>query len=91
MAVYLPRDSATMLAVAPKQEAELWGVAEYLLAQVVDLLAGANWQRAGKKSAPKPKPVNRPTVAKANAEQSDKGFDSVDEFRAWYEIQPGGR
>lgn len=89
MAIYLPRDSATMLAVAPKQEAELWGVAEYLLAQTVDLLAGANWQRAGRKSAPKPKPIARPKLA--GVAQDEKGFDSAENFRAWYSSQPGGR
>ena len=31
-----------------------------LLAHVVDLLAAGNWQRQGKKAAPKPKPVPRP-------------------------------
>ena len=88
MAAFLPRESVTMLAVAPKQEAELWGVSEYLLAQAVDLLAGANWQRAGKKSAPRPKPIPRPKNERL--EESD-GFETAEDFRAWYANQPGGR
>ncbi len=88
MAAFLPRESATMLAVAPKQEAELWGVSEYLLAQAVDLLAGANWQRAGKKSAPRPKPIPRPKDGRI--EEPD-GFETPEDFRAWYTSQPGGR
>lgn len=40
----------------------IWTTADYMLAAVIDLLAGANWQRAGKKNAPRPKPVPRPGV-----------------------------
>lgn len=39
---------------------EHWSVTDQLLAAVVDLLQAGNWQRAGKKSAPKPKPLRRP-------------------------------
>jgi arginase family enzyme len=31
-----------------------------MLAAVIDILQMSNWQRAGKKSAPKPKPLRRP-------------------------------
>lgn len=37
-----------------------WTQDTALLAAAVDLLALANWQRQGKKTAPKPKPVPRP-------------------------------
>ncbi len=58
---HLPRDSAVGRAVSG--EAALWGVTDYLLANIADLLAGANWQRqnAGASShSPKPDPVPRP-------------------------------
>lgn len=37
-----------------------WGADTYMLAGLIDLTAVANWQRAQKKSAPKPKPLPRP-------------------------------
>jgi hypothetical protein len=37
-----------------------WGGVEYMLANVVDLLAAANWQRGGDKRVKKPKPIKRP-------------------------------
>ena len=56
---HLPDDSATWVAI--HGEKAMWGTTDYLLASVVDLLAGANWQRAGK--GPKPKPLPRPKSA----------------------------
>lgn len=86
MAVHLPRDSATMLAVLPREEIELWDLQAHLLATVVDLLAGANWQRTGKRSG-KPKPIKRPKPKRRSA----AGGLDIDDFRAWYASQPGGR
>lgn len=37
-----------------------WGVNDYMMANVVDLLSAGNWQRGGNKNAPKPKPIARP-------------------------------
>lgn len=45
-------------------EARSWSVDTYMLAAVVDLLAGANYQRAGGKGR-KPRPVQRPGSGKA--------------------------
>lgn len=36
-----------------------WGTSEYLLAGIFDVLAGANWQRAGGKGR-RPEPITRP-------------------------------
>lgn len=85
MAVHLPRDSATMLAVLPREEIELWDLQAHLLASAVDLLAGANWQRSGRKTG-KPKPIKRPKPRKHST-----GGRELDDFRAWYAAQPGGR
>ena len=37
-----------------------WTRTNALLADIFDVLASANWQRAGNKTAPKPKPYPRP-------------------------------
>lgn len=41
-------------------EAAAWGPTEHLLATVIDVLQVGNWQRAGKKGSPRPKPITRP-------------------------------
>ena len=87
MAANLPRESATMRAALPPSEAEAWDVSAHLLAMAVDLLAGANWHRTGRRTG-KPKPIKRP---KAPTLATDAGHDTVDDFRAWYAAQPGGR
>jgi hypothetical protein len=55
---HLPLDSATALAV--NGDAAAWGITEHLLAAAVDALNAANWQRAGDKKLPRPKPIPRP-------------------------------
>ena len=79
--VHSPRGSALYRASHP--EFADWGVVEHLLASTVDALNAANWQRAGKKTNPKPKPVQRPGLKK------DKKFGSnaipISEFKAWWD------
>ncbi|MGV3564224.1 MAG: hypothetical protein ACO1ON_13180 [Nocardioides sp.] len=53
-----PRTSAYARAIHGDEA--LWGLSDHLLAEVVDALAWANWQRAGQRYAPKPKPIPRP-------------------------------
>ena len=60
-----------------------WEVSDYLLATVVDLLALANWQRQGKKGAPKPRPVPRPGSDKSVKYGADP--IPVSEFSEWWE------
>lgn len=55
---YLPKDSATMQQILGREFAS-WDVTDYLLAAVVDVLQGANWQRGGGKGQ-RPKPLPRP-------------------------------
>ena len=57
---HLPDGSATMRAFHGPLAS--WGVTEHLLAGVVDVLQGANWQRSGGKGR-KPKPLDRPKSA----------------------------
>lgn len=58
----LPDDSAYRRSVLGHAEAS-WGVAEHLLASVVDSLQIANWQRSkdGQRGSRAPKPMPRPT------------------------------
>lgn len=60
LASHLPPDSSLMLAVTNGDSA--WRLEPMLLAAAVDQLAVANWQRQGKASAPRPKPIQRPGV-----------------------------
>ncbi|WPM94340.1 tail assembly chaperone [Arthrobacter phage Cupello] len=58
-----PATSALARAVTPELAAWASGqVLADLAANMVDLLAAGNWQRQGKKSAPRPKRVKRPGV-----------------------------
>lgn len=53
----LPPGSAVDRSV--RGEMAAWSVGDFLAAQIVDLLAAANWQRGGGKGS-RPKPVPRP-------------------------------
>lgn len=53
----LPSDCCLARTVSP---GAVWSTEAHLLAGVIDNLAWANWQRSGKKNAPKPRPVQRP-------------------------------
>jgi hypothetical protein len=60
---HLPSDSATAFSVVG--DPSRWGPGEYLLADVFDVLAAANWQRAGDKNKTRPKPYPRPRSKQA--------------------------
>lgn len=47
--------------MSPEDEALAWSLEHHLLAMIVDLLAGANWQRGGGKGS-RPQPLPRPGV-----------------------------
>lgn len=65
----LPRESRFVAAVGgPSHE---WSTSEYLLAQILDLTAGGNYQRGGGKGR-RPKPVPRPGDSKPSAIGSAK-------------------
>lgn len=66
---HLPRESATVQAV--HGPVVRWGPTEYLLARAVDLLAAGNWQRAGSKKNPRPKPIPRPGDRVRGAARAD--------------------
>lgn len=64
-----PADSATYAAMKGGAEYRPWTIETYLLAQVVNLLAGANHQRAGKRMR---KPPVQPPKPKVKPEQRKK-------------------
>jgi hypothetical protein len=47
-----------------------WSQAEYLLADIWDVLASANWQRGGDRHAPRPKSYPRPGARRDPAERA---------------------
>lgn len=67
--------------IARMGEAALWSRDTHLLADIFDVLAGANWQRAGKASAPKPKPMHRPGAKRGT--QLGAGALPIRDLEAW--------
>lgn len=60
-----------------------WTITDQLLALVHDLLNQGNWQRAGKKTAPRPKPLPRPWETKATSLGRDP--IPISEFNDWWD------
>jgi len=62
----------------------VWSTGDQLLAELLDSTHSANWQRAGKKSAPKPKRIPRPW--EKNKKQS-LGSEPIpiSKFAAWWD------
>lgn len=71
-------------ALAKELHGEVWTIEAQLLASIADTLASANWQRAGKKSAPRPKPIPRPWE-KAKATAFGKDAIPISQFNDWWE------
>lgn len=57
---HLPPESATAARLGGELPGRQWSRTDHLLATVVDVLQVGNWQRQGKKGAPRPAPVKRP-------------------------------
>lgn len=72
--------SATSRAV----HGEHWSVTDQLLAALVDLLQVGNWQRAGKKSAPKPKRLPRPWERAKGRQLGSKPIP-ISKFNDWWD------
>lgn len=62
----------------------LWTIQEQLQAHTADLIALSNWQRAGRKHAPKPQPIERPWL-KAKSKALGKDPIPVADFNAWWD------
>lgn len=62
----------------------MWSVEAQLVAALVDLTQIANWQRAGKKSAPKPKPIERPWQ-KPKSQTIGRDPIPISQFNDWWD------
>jgi hypothetical protein len=65
-----------------RAETDGWGHTEELLARVLETLQDANWQRAGNRTAPRPKPLQRPGQAAPEGVQRFGGEPvTISEFK----------
>lgn len=72
--------------LARELHGEVWTIEAQLLASIADTLASANWQRAGKRSAPRPKPIPRPWE-KAKSTGFGKAPIPISAFNDWWDSQ----
>lgn len=61
-----------------------WSLEAQILAEATDALNMANWQRGGKRSAPRPKPIPRPWL---KAKNTTLGSDPIpiSKFNDWWD------
>lgn len=67
----------------------VWSVEAQLMAEATDALNMANWQRGGRRSAPKPKPIPRPWL---KPKHTTLGSDPIpiSQFNDWWD-KPRGK
>jgi hypothetical protein len=82
MSEHLQRDPNSALTYA--LHGSRWTVEAQLMAVVADTLAIANWQRAGRKSAPRPKPIPRPWE-KVKAKVFGSKPVPISQFNDWWD------
>jgi len=73
-----PGSAVYRLEKGPKAD---WGYTQELLAGIMLVLQAANWQRAGNRTAPQPKPLTRPGDLPERARQITGEVMSIAEFR----------
>lgn len=76
------RDPAT--ALSRSIHGEHWSTTDQLLAAAVDVLQFGNWQRGGKSSAPKPKPLPRPWLKARGRKLGSKPIP-ISQFAEWWD------
>lgn len=84
LAMYLPPGAAVW------QEAgtdAAWDTTDYLLAEAVDALRTANWQRSGK--GQKPEPLPRPTELREAKKKRERMFEQAARFRERHQQRRG--
>lgn len=86
LAVNLPAGAVTWHAAGVDAS---WSPAEFLLAQAVDALQGANWQRGGGKESDRPKPLPRPAEVAERAARESRVIERARAFKARQQ-QSGG-
>jgi hypothetical protein len=73
-------------ALAKELHGPIWSVEAQIAAVIADTLAMANWQRAGKKSAQKPKPISRPWEQPKTTSLGSEAIPIAD-FDDWWNSQ----
>lgn len=81
---YLQTDHTS--ALSRELHGPTWSVDAQINALIADALAIANWQRAGRKTAPKPKPLPRPWD-KPKTTSLGKGPIPLSQFDDWWDSQ----
>ena len=77
-------------ALATELHGPTWSIEAQLMAMIVDILGIANWQRAGRRSAPKPKRIPRPwEKPKTTALGSDA--IPISKFNDWWDSKSAKR
>lgn len=80
---YLPPSSALQRVVNPEWAQWLSGQMNgHLLAVIADGVQVGNWQRQGKKSATKPKPIPRPGIDDGSTKYGGRA-ESMDDIKDW--------
>nr|DAY10315.1 MAG TPA: protein of unknown function (DUF5361) [Caudoviricetes sp.] len=74
----------------------LWGISEQLLAGIADELRGLVYGLAGAEGAPPPRiprpgVTNSPEPGEQEVIGASEGFDTIEDFEAWYQTRPGAR
>lgn len=77
-------------ALARELHGQVWSIEGQIMANVYDVLALANWQRAGKKHAPKPKRLPRPWE-KAKATVLGSSPIPISKFNDWWDSKAAER
>lgn len=80
---HAPPGNAIARAVAP--DASGWGISDYLLAAIANLLATANWQRQQDDRAPRPKPILPPGIDDPATEGYGSDAIPLDQFNDWWD------
>ncbi|MCL2463978.1 MAG: hypothetical protein FWF28_02760 [Micrococcales bacterium] len=79
LAEYLPPEAALWRDIDPDTT---WTLTDVLLAELVNLTSGANWQRAGDPHAPQPEPIPLPGQQPEGQHLTGDEMD-IDEARDW--------
>lgn len=88
MVTHLQADSNS--ALSEELNGPSWSVESQLLAVAADSLAVANWQRAGRRSAPKPKRIPRPWE-KPKTQALGSGAIPISSFNDWWDSKRAKR
>lgn len=82
-----PRAESALVREIEGDESHQWGLSDFLLAGIFDMLAAANWQRGGGKG-PRPKQIPRPGVKETEVKKRGTTAVSIAELDAFLARTP---